>query len=102
VLSSCSNVTVPVGGTSLFIFNTELRVPVEFIKNVGVVGFYDGGNVYDHINLRRMASNYTNTFGFGLRYSTPIGPIRFDVGRLLEPVPGFKPTQFFITLGQSF
>lgn len=102
VPSSCSGVTVPVGGNSLFIFNTELRAPVGIVKNLSAAAFYDGGNVYDHINLRQMARNYTNTVGFGLRYSTPIGPIRFDVGRLLEPVPGFRPTQFFVTLGQAF
>ncbi|HTC93075.1 MAG TPA: POTRA domain-containing protein [Terriglobales bacterium] len=102
VLSSCSNIHVPVGGDALLIFNTELRTPLPLIPHLGGVIFYDGGNVYDHFSLSRIMSNYTNTVGVGVRYSTPIGPIRFDVGHLLEPVPGFRSTQFFITLGQAF
>ena len=43
-----------------------------------------------------------NTVGIGLRYQTPVGPIRIDVGQNLNPVPGLKSTQLFITLGQSF
>ena len=38
----------------------------------------------------------------GFRYATPVGPIRFDVGRNLTPVAGIKATQIFITLGQAF
>jgi outer membrane translocation and assembly module TamA len=46
--------------------------------------------------------NYTNTVGIGLRYNTPIGPVRIDIGHNLNPVPGISATQFFITLGQAF
>jgi outer membrane protein insertion porin family len=46
--------------------------------------------------------NYSNTVGIGLRYSTPIGPVRIDVGRNLNPPVGISATQFFITLGQAF
>jgi outer membrane protein insertion porin family len=31
-----------------------------------------------------------------------VGPVRFDIGRNLNPVPGINPTQYYITLGQSF
>jgi outer membrane translocation and assembly module TamA len=54
------------------------------------------------INLNQFVSNYTNTIGIGLRYATPIGPIRVDLGRNLNPVPGIGATQYFITLGQAF
>jgi len=100
--SGCVNITVPVGGKQLFILNSELRFPMRIMKNLGGVIFYDGGNVYSAINLHNFVDNYTNTVGFGLRYSTPIGPVRVDVGRNLSPVPGLNPTQFFITIGQAF
>jgi outer membrane protein assembly factor BamA len=100
--SGCVNVTVPVGGRQLFIFNSEARFPLRIMKNLGGVVFYDGGNVYNAINFNDFVSNYTNTIGIGLRYSTPIGPIRIDLGRNLNPVPGINPTQYFITLGQAF
>jgi outer membrane protein insertion porin family len=98
----CVNITVPLGGRQLFIVNSEVRFPLRFMKHLGGVVFYDGGNVYSAINFNNFASNYTNTIGIGLRYSTPIGPIRIDLGHNLNPVPGINPTQYYITLGQAF
>ncbi|MGA3347507.1 MAG: POTRA domain-containing protein [Candidatus Sulfotelmatobacter sp.] len=100
--SGCVNVTVPVGGTQLFILNSEVRFPLRIMKNLGGVVFYDGGNVYSAINFPNFVNNYTNTIGIGLRYATPIGPIRIDLGHNLNPVPGINPTQYYITLGQAF
>ncbi len=100
--TGCTNITVPVGGRQLFILNSEARFPLGIMKALGGVIFYDGGNVYSAINLPNFVNNYSNTVGLGLRYTTPVGPIRFDIGRNLNPIPGIKPTQFFITLGQAF
>ncbi len=105
--SACtSEITVPVGGEQLFIVNSELRFPlhltIDILKPLGAVVFYDGGNVYSRINFNQFVSDYTNTVGVGLRYATPIGPVRIDLGRNLNPVPGVGSTQYFITLGQSF
>jgi translocation and assembly module TamA len=93
---------VPTGGHELFIVNSELRVPVPLKKSLGVAAFYDGGNVFEHIGFRDFGGNYTNTVGIGLRYATPVGPLRIDVGHNLNPLSGIKATQFFITLGQAF
>jgi outer membrane protein insertion porin family len=115
--TGCVNISVPVGGRQLFILNSEIRFPLKMIMQpLGGVLFYDGGNVFSAINLHQFTSNcvaaqatgtsrcsrYTNTIGIGLRYSTPIGPLRIDVGRNLNPVLGIKATQYFITLGQAF
>ena len=100
--TGCVNVTVPVGGRELFILNSELRFPLRIMKALGGVVFYDGGNVFTAINLNNFINNYSNTIGVGLRYATPIGPVRIDVGRNLNPVPGINPTQYYITLGQAF
>jgi len=100
--TGCVDVTVPVGGRELLILNSEIRFPLYLMKALGGVIFYDGGNVYRTINLNDTFNNYTNTVGFGLRYSTPIGPIRIDVGHNLNPVPGINPTQYYITIGQAF
>jgi outer membrane protein insertion porin family len=98
----CVNISVPVGGKQLFILNSEVRFPMRVMKALGGVVFYDGGNVYSAINLHDFVKNYTNTVGFGLRYATPIGPVRIDVGRNLSPIPGINPTQYYITIGQAF
>lgn len=87
----------PIGGLALLVFNQELRFPM----NLPIVGtrlggtlFYDGGNVYsdvNHISFAWKAPSITNlnyfshTVGFGLRYPTPIGPVRVDFGYQLNP-----------------
>jgi outer membrane protein insertion porin family len=100
--SGCVDINVPVGGNQLFILNSEVRFPLKVMKALGGVVFYDGGNVYSAINLNNFANNYTNTIGVGLRYSTPIGPVRFDIGKNLNAVPGIGSVQYYITLGQAF
>jgi outer membrane protein insertion porin family len=100
--STCVNLQVPVGGDQLFIFNSELRFPLRIKEGLGAAVFYDGGNVYGPISFSSFIRDYTNTVGVGLRYTTPVGPIRFDIGRNLNPVKGVKATQFYITLGQAF
>lgn len=100
--STCAPISVPVGGPQLIILNSELRFPLALMKNLGGAAFYDGGNIFRSVGFSDFWQQYTNSVGGGIRYSTPIGPIRFDYGRLLNPVPGISPNQFFITLGQAF
>ena len=101
--STCSKITVPAGGNQLLLLNSELRFPLDVIKKgLGIVTFYDGGNVFPSVGFRNFTSLYSNNVGIGFRYATPVGPIRIDIGHNLNPVPGIKPTQVFVTLGQAF
>ena len=101
--STCVKITVPQGGNELLILNSELRFPLDSIKKgLGIVAFYDGGNVFPLVGFHDFGSLYTNSVGLGLRYATPIGPVRIDLGHNLNPVPGIKSTQYFITIGQAF
>jgi outer membrane protein insertion porin family len=100
--STCTLISVPDGGRMLAVINSEARFPIKLIDNLGGVIFYDGGNVFSAISASQFTSNYTNNIGFGFRYFTKVGPIRVDIGRNLNPVPGVKATQYFVTLGQSF
>jgi outer membrane protein insertion porin family len=100
--STCAFIRVPTGGRQLVILNSELRIPLPIKKGLSLVTFYDGGNVFGPVGFKNFAANYTNSVGLGLRYATPVGPIRVDVGRNLSPIPGISATQYFITLGQAF
>ena len=97
--STCALTTVPEGGNQLLIFNSEFRIPVPLKQGLGVVAFYDGGNVFRNIGFH---GQYTNSIGFGIRYATPVGPVRVDIGHNLNAPPGVGGIQYFITLGQAF
>jgi len=101
--STCSKITVPAGGNELLLLNSELRFPLDVIKKgLGIVTFYDGGNVFPTVGFHNFTSLYSNNVGVGFRYATPVGPIRVDIGHNLNPVPGISSTQVFVTLGQAF
>ena len=100
--SNCTFIQVPSGGNELLLLNAEARIPLPLKKGLSVVPFYDGGNVFPDVGFHNFASLYSNNVGLGLRYVTPVGPIRIDLGQNLNPVPGVKATQYFISIGQAF
>ncbi|MGB8988068.1 MAG: BamA/TamA family outer membrane protein, partial [Candidatus Sulfotelmatobacter sp.] len=100
--SNCTLIQVPSGGNELLILNSEARIPLPIKKGLRLAVFYDGGNVFPSVGFHDFTELYSNNVGLGLRYSTPIGPIRFDIGRNLNPVPGIGATQYFVGIGQAF
>ena len=75
----------PISGNTFLNFSTELRVPI--VGKLGAVLFFDGGNVWADpwdFNLDDMRYDV----GPGLRYNTPVGPIRLDLGYQLKPIEG--------------
>ncbi len=102
---TCANpaqIRVPAGGNEELILNAEARIPLPIKKGLSIVPFYDGGNVFPTIGFHDFTSLYSNNVGFGVRYATPVGPIRFDLGRNLDPVTGIDATNYFISIGQAF
>ena len=67
----------PRGGNALIVMNGELRVPVW--KDLGAAVFMDGGNVFDRATEFDLGE-LRGSIGVGVRYRSPIGPIRFDIG----------------------
>jgi outer membrane protein insertion porin family len=100
--TDCSYIQVPAGGNEQLILNTELRIPLPIKQGLGLVVFYDGGNVFPSVGFHDFTSLYSNNVGLGLRYATPVGPVRIDLGHNLNPVPGIKSTQYFVSIGQAF
>jgi outer membrane protein insertion porin family len=89
----------PLGGNSLLVGSFEVRHPIY--GDFGGVAFLDYGNVYtDEWSFPLQDIKYAP--GVGLRYDTIIGPVRFDVGYALNPEPGIRRIQFFISIGQAF
>ena len=100
--SACSFIQVPSGGNELLIINSEARIPLPLKKGLSIVPFYDGGNVFPNVGFHDFLSLYSNNVGLGFRYATPVGPIRLDIGRNLNPIPGVNATQYFVSIGQAF
>src|SRR3954452_6426767 len=90
---------LPVGGNGLLVFNAELRAPV--VGGLGVVGFVDSANVYSRVSLIDLTDLRTS-LGSGIRYKSPFGPIRFDLGFKIHRQPGEGLTAWFISFGQAF
>jgi translocation and assembly module TamA len=89
----------PIGGRSLLELGVELRVKVT--ETIGIVPFVEGGNVYD-TTLPDFGERLFFGAGLGLRYFTPIGPIRLDVAFPLDKRPEDKAFQVYISIGQAF
>jgi outer membrane protein insertion porin family len=88
-----------VGGESMVQFNIELIVPLY--TEMGLVGvvFYDRGNVYaDEIEWDDMRASY----GYGIRWLSPLAPIRLEYGIVLDPREGDETGRWEFTLGGSF
>jgi len=92
----------PVGGKALLLFNFELTFPIlSAFKNLQGAVFYDKGNVFDRRKQVSLAG-LRDALGFGLRYRTPLGPVRLELGWNLDQVPGEKKILGFITIGHVF
>ena len=94
----------PKGGHGLIVLNAEVRIPVG--RGIGVVGFFDAGNVFANagdVSLGKIRG----TVGMGIRYQSPIGPIRVDLGmkldrRQLENGSRERLTALHVSIGQAF
>jgi outer membrane protein assembly complex protein YaeT len=121
----------PIGGNALLFHSTELRFPL-LGDNIGGVVFHDFGNIFSRassISFRVHQNGLTDfdymvhAVGFGVRYKTPVGPLRIDLSYAFNPPTfnGLKGTQqqllfggatpavqntghfqFFFSIGQAF
>jgi outer membrane protein assembly complex protein YaeT len=67
----------PRGGNAVLILNGELRLPVW--RDLGAAVFVDGGNVFERVTQVDLGA-LRGSLGFGVRYRSPIGPVRLDLG----------------------
>jgi outer membrane protein insertion porin family len=89
----------PLGGNGVIVLNAELRLPLR--GGLQGVGFIDSGNVFQRVTTMDL-SELRTAVGFGVRYKSPVGPIRFDLGFKLNRRPDEQLTAWFVTFGQAF
>jgi translocation and assembly module TamA len=90
---------VPVGGRSAVEAAVEARAKI--MTKVQVAAFVDAGAVQS-ASLPDFTGDYLVGAGLGVRYLTPIGPLRIDVATPLEKRPSDRDFQIYISLGQPF
>lgn len=98
---------LPIGGNSMFGFSSELRAVL--VGKLGGVAFIDGGNVWED-DWQFDFGDLRYAVGAGLRYDTPVGPVRFDFGYQLNPLPGLlvngepetRRWRLHFSIGQAF
>lgn len=90
----------PFGGTQELFYNLEFQFPL--ISEAGIKGvvFYDIGNADDNLNI----SEFRQDVGFGFRWFSPIGPLRFEWGFPLQRKQDFdeSPVNFEFAIGAPF
>ena len=90
----------PFGGTQQLFYNLEFQFPL--IEEAGVKGvvFYDIGYADDSLEL----SDFRSNIGFGFRWFSPIGPLRFEWGFPFERDPDFgeRSVNFEFAIGSPF
>jgi len=106
-VSPLSGSGLPIGGLTMLEGSSELRVPAW--GNLGLVVFLDAGNVWSG-RWAFTTKDLRYDAGPGFRYLTPVGPIRFDVGYQLNPIPGLlvnglpqtRRWRMHFSIGQAF
>jgi outer membrane protein insertion porin family len=90
-----------VGGNGLLLLNLEYRFPLFGSQTFGGTVFYDAGNVWaDWRDID--PSGVKQGAGLGLRYLSPIGPLRVDVGWKLDRETGETPYAVSVSFGNPF
>ncbi len=95
------------GGNGVVVINAELRRILTRVlgRDFGVVGFLDAGNVYGRANAVSLA-RMRGAAGFGIRYDSPLGPLRLDFGFKLRPRTGAERPErgweYHLSIGEAF
>ena len=102
----------PIGGDALFFNTFELRFPL-LGPNISGVVFHDMGNIYTNFSNLSFAYRQPSILnpnlhnfdyaeqaaGFGIRYKTPLGPVRVDLAYALNP-PAYEGFGTSLTIQQ--
>ncbi len=93
-----NNEMVPFGGEQQLFLNTEIEFPLIAEAGIKGVVFFDIGDAQDQFKFSDFRSNY----GFGFRWFSPIGPLRFEWGFPIDARDDDRPNNFEFSIGAPF
>lgn len=93
-----------VGGTQTWTNNFEIETWVVKSAGIATVVFFDAGNAFGGPDGENPLSPFAlrTAIGAGVRWRSPIGPLRFELGFPLAPLPGERKSQFGFGIGSFF
>lgn len=89
------------GGNKMIQFNFELEMPIYEPAGFRFVTFIDAGNAFSE-EEKFSLTNLRADYGFGIRWNSPLGPLRFEWGFPFSRNPGEDPVVFNFTIGSFF
>lgn len=89
----------PVGGAAQLLANVEWRVPI--FGSLGAALFLDSGNTWSGLSQVALGDLRWGA-GVGLRFETPVGPLRLEYGWKLDRLPGESKGELFLAFGNPF
>lgn len=90
-----------IGGTRKFYLQAETIFPLIKTINLNGVIFFDMGNAWDK-RSGFQSSDLRKSIGLGLRWLSPLGPLRIEWGYNIDKKPGDKSSSFNFQIGGSF
>lgn len=95
----------PIGGSKLLVGNVELTFPLPgtgYDRTLRVFTFVDGGNVWGTEGQSTGSNGLRYSYGAGLEWISPIGPLKLDVGFPIAKHTGDQYQKFQFQIGTSF
>jgi outer membrane protein insertion porin family len=95
----------PIGGSKMIVGNIEVTVPLPgtgYDRTLRVFTFVDGGNVWGDVGNSTGANGLRYSYGAGLEWISPIGPLKLDVGFPIVKHAGDNYQKFQFQIGTSF
>lgn len=87
------------GGRRMVVMNLELTFPIGPIPGLYGVAFHDEGNCYEkNIDL----SNLKKSYGGGIRWVTPMGPLRLEYAQVINPQEWESKSKWEFSIGAFF
>jgi len=87
-----------VGGFKTMVHTVEASIPVSFVPNMRLTGFFD----YGMIGINSLSEIHRSSIGAQIEWKSPFGPVNLIFSKPLNTKPGDRTSKFEFTIGSKF